>query len=155
MKQDPPFIPNKYKVKPYPGQSDSQKHRNVKLETLQVELEIERLEEEFIKNESILDSCEVEIKSLISQMDDPIERQRFTEKWITNVKSEEENSELIWSKKKESFDKMVNNNSHSQEKTSNGHNKKQPRNDNYNRGKRKDNTSKENQLLKLMSDLLG
>jgi hypothetical protein len=50
---------------------------------------------------------------------------------------------------------MVNNNSHSQEKTSNGHNKKQPRNDNYNRGKRKDNTSKENQLLKLMSDLLG
>ena len=75
------------------------------MEITKLELEVERLEEEVIKHESIISNSECEIKKLINTYDDPVERQRLIEKWTSEINIEEKKSNEIWGKKKIFFEK--------------------------------------------------
>lgn len=102
LKDDPPRIPQKFREHPFPGQSDAQTQRMKKLEITKLELEIERLEEEKVKNESIISNAECEIKQLIGKNNDAETRQKLNEIWFNEIRKEEKLSEDIW-KKKENF----------------------------------------------------
>ena len=100
LKSDPPKIPKKFQVKGYVGISETQIKRNKKLELTKLELEIERLNEKTVKQDSILTNAECNTKKLIQQHEDPIERQKLIEKWKSDVTKEEKKSNDLWEKKK-------------------------------------------------------
>lgn len=100
LQKDPPFIPKKFREGKIPGESSSQMERMKKLEIMKVNLDIERLEEEASKHQEGLLMAEEEIKALITQYNDPVERQKLKEKWTIDVNREEKVSDEVWEKKK-------------------------------------------------------
>ena len=103
LKEEPPYIPRKFKESSIPGETEAQTARMKKLEIVKLELEIERLEEEKVKNDSIITNSECEIKKLISKDEDPENRQKLTEIWFSEIKNEESISNGIWERKAKFF----------------------------------------------------
>ena len=104
MQTNPPRIPGKFQEKGFPGESVSQISRRNQLEKFKVEMEIERLEEEGAKHDSIVSSLELDMQKLCSETNDPGARQLVKEYWFENVKIEEEKSDKIWENKKSIFE---------------------------------------------------
>jgi hypothetical protein len=106
LDENTPFIPRKFREKQFPGQSDSQTKRIKELETKKIEIEIERLQEQSSKQETIMEDCERSIKSIINRSNCPETRQSMSESWIRDVTEQERVSMDIWSKKKFFFTSM-------------------------------------------------
>ena len=106
-----------------PGQTQSQNECNARLEMTKVKLEIERLVEQASKEQATLESLEKQVQELISTIKSPQESQIIKEKWIFDVKREEDVSVNIWKKKKEFLERnnsIMNETSH-QEKEKRNH----------------------------------
>ena len=106
LEKDPPFIPRKFREKSHPGQSEDQTSLKLDLSKRKVSIEIKRLQEQAVKQDSILTETERAVESLIKKTDDVNIQQTLKEHWIKSVKQEEEKSLVIWEKRKEWFEKL-------------------------------------------------
>ena len=109
LERDPPFIPNKFREKQMPGETQQQRERMKKLEATKVSYEIERLEEDCSNQQTVIDTAEREANKIICTKMDAIERETAKEQWLSNVKDEEERSRKIWEEKKKFFDSLPDN----------------------------------------------
>ena len=79
------------------------------MEQFNVDLELERLEEDCSEQQEILDEAECKIDEIIGMRGDPEERQSYKEQWITMIKQEEEKSNKIRKTKQTFFGNLPKN----------------------------------------------
>ena len=104
--QDNIFIPKKFRQQPIAGESDTQRQRRINVAITKMEAEVDNLKETACKNESIMSKCEEDIKALISKQSSDDVRQKLTELWLEEIRTEENTSNVIWEKKKRWFEDM-------------------------------------------------
>ena len=103
IEQSVPFIPPKFREKPIPGQSEAHANRVKLLEIQKIKVEMERLKDQAQKNEDTLVEVDKAMKILVSEYNEPDDRQYVLEKWYEHIKLEEDKSLNIWEKRKQFF----------------------------------------------------
>ena len=82
--------------KRFPGITANEIKRKKSLEIKKLELEIERLDEETAKQNSLIDLAEQQIKELINRTEDIIIRQRIFEHWLKNIEAFKKKGDANW-----------------------------------------------------------
>ena len=154
MNESVPYIPRKFRENPFPGESSSQSERRKRLEKTKLELEIERLEEDFARRNSIIDECEVNIKLLISKCDSVQVRQGLLDKWIRDTQKRKKEADENWEDQRSFFERKDSDapwrtvgrttitRNHSNSFNNNRQNYDQQRNNNFNDNRRNYNNYK-------------
>lgn len=106
LQKDPVFIPQKFREKEFPGQSEDQTSLKLDLCKRKMDIEIQRLQEQSVKQDSILTETQRSIEILIKKNQDVKIQQTLKEHWLQATKREEEKSQSIWEKRKEWFEKL-------------------------------------------------
>ena len=138
LNEPTPYIPKKFRENPYPGESSNQSERRKRLEKTKLELEVERLEEDSARRNSIIDECEVKIKSIITQCESVEIRQGLFSKWIEDTERRKRECKKNWQQNKSFFERKDSDDSwRTVGQTSNNHNPyNRENNGNYNNQKR-------------------
>ena len=108
---NPPFIPRKFLGKEEPGETASQKTRRIALALTKMHNEIESLEDERIKQQSLISKAEADMSKYIKSLPTEISaiNQKVNEIWDESIIREEQKSNEIWERKRIWFENLPKN----------------------------------------------
>lgn len=106
LEREPAFIPRKLREKTIPGQSEEQTKLKMELSKKKLGIEISRLQEQVVKQESIITEKERLLETFIMKNTNVHIQQTLKELWLKATMAEEHKSNNIWSNHKKWFEKL-------------------------------------------------